>query len=68
MPGDTGVTKPVALPTVAIPAVVVLQTPPASVFDNVSGIPKHVVSPPVGAEGLGCTVTTLETLQPIPNV
>lgn len=62
------VTTPVLAPIVAITVLLLLQVPEPVVLDNVVVLPTHTVGVPVIVAGIGLTVTTLVTIQPVANV
>jgi hypothetical protein len=59
LPAATPVTTPVAEPTVAVDALLLLHVPPASVFVNVVDADEHTVLAPVIVAGIGVTETTV---------
>ena len=61
-PPDTPVTTPEDEPTVAIAGLVLVQEPPAVVFDNVIEEPAQTLLLPVMAAGAAITLTVLNVL------
>lgn len=68
VPGVTPVTMPDAEPTVACPTLPLVHVPPVEALANVAvvnPVPPHIAAAPVIAEGLGFTVHTAVTWQPL---
>ena len=65
---NTGVTIPVSDPTVAIPPLLLVHTPPGVAEVKVAVWPKHTTDGPVIAEGAAVTVTSFPSAQPDGNV
>jgi hypothetical protein len=61
-------TKPVVLPTVAIPVAELLHVPPVVASANVVELPKHITALPEIADGKGFTVIGLTTKHPVPKL
>ena len=63
-PPATAVTVPERLPTVATPALLLVQTPPVGVLVNVSAVPAQRLVLPEIADGAAFTVITVVLWQP----
>jgi len=67
-PAATPITIPVDEPTLAIPGVLPLQTPPDNESDKLVVSPKQTVLTPLTAEGNGLTVIAIAATQPVGNI
>ncbi len=68
VPAETPVIKPVPLPAVAMPVLLLTQEPPGVLLANVTELPTHTDDGPVMSAGMGSTEMVRYDVQPEGNV
>ena len=65
LPASRPLTIPLSEPIVAVPGALLVQVPPGTISESVTGIPTHAIDGPRIGPGTGLTVTVSLTAHPV---